>query len=291
MVDLPAASYSHPPVENLTIKTGGMDPSLIALMAGNKSGGGMFGGEGGLLPLLIGAFLFGGRGGLGGMFGGAGDAGGAAVAAQSLTTSKDIAAQLNTFQSWAQNNASALSTQLCTSSAAITAAVNALTPQMYQGFAAQAMQLCQASSAINQNISNGNFQIEKSLDAGFSASQLAECQTQNLVNTTACDVKLASQTNFALLSQQLAACCCENRLAIANQNALIERGNAFLSNQLNVQTCEIKGAITADGAATRALINDNTLNDLRTQLNDAKINASNSEQTNVLIAALGGHKT
>jgi hypothetical protein len=124
------------------------------------------------------------------------------------------------------------------------------------------------------------------------------CQTQNLINATSADSNFKNAQQFCDLAKQLAACCCENRLAIANQNALIERNTAAiqssaaahyaaLANQLNMQTCEIKSAISADGQATRALIQANETDRLRSELADAKVQISQSAQTNALIEALG----
>ena len=114
--------------------TTGVDPALAAMFSNRNDG--LMGG--GLLPLLIGAFLFSGRGGL---FGGNG-----AVAAEAVTSSKDVMAQLNTFQTWASTNAAQLAQgiagidkSICCSSAQIIQAVNALTPQMYQQFSQAAM--------------------------------------------------------------------------------------------------------------------------------------------------------
>jgi hypothetical protein len=282
-------------IPHITIKTpetkSGIDPG-VAMLLGSGSGfgssaGGMLGGGalgGGLIGLLIGAFLNGRNGGL---FGGAnGGYGSDAVAAASITTSKDVMAQLNTFQSWAANNSAQLAAgisgidkSICCSSAQIIAAVNALTPQMYQGFAAQAMQSCQQTAAINSNITNGNFTLEKTLDAGFAAASLGQCRTDNLVQATGCDVKTSSLMSFNQLAQQLAACCCENRLAVANQNALIERNTAAISNQLNLQTCELKQATAASTAAILEKLNQQDADALRSQLADAKTALSNCQQT------------
>ena len=57
------------------------------------------------------------------------------------------------------------------------------------------------------------------------------------------------------LSRQLADCCCENRLAVANLGAQMDR-----------QTCEITTAIKAEGEATRALMQANTIQQLRDQV-------------------------
>lgn len=292
-----------------TAPRGGTDPMLAAALA--RDGGGLFGGGGnGLMALLLGAFLFGGRNG--GFFGGGNSGvGGDALAAQSLVTPKDTNNQLAAFQAWAAANAQTLSTQLCTSSAAITSAVNALTPQMFQSFASQAQQMCSGFHNVVQEIGEAEGELQnhigdlrnatmagfantdKSLDAGFAAAALANCNTQNLINSTSCDVKFTTAQQFTALAQQLANCCCENRLAVANQNALIERSTAAiqtsaaanyaaLANQLNMQTCDIKQAILADGAATRALIQANETDRLREQLADAKTALSNCQQTGAI---------
>lgn len=54
------------------------------------------------------------------------------------------------------------------------------------------------------------------------------------------------------IQQQLASCCCENRLAAAN-----------LSAQMDRQTCDITTAIHAEGEQTRAMMQANTIQQLR----------------------------
>lgn len=58
------------------------------------------------------------------------------------------------------------------------------------------------------------------------------------------------------LQKQLSDCCCENRLAVANLGAQMDR-----------QTCEITTAIKAEGEATRAMMQANTIQQLRDQVN------------------------
>lgn len=58
------------------------------------------------------------------------------------------------------------------------------------------------------------------------------------------------------LQKQLSDCCCENRLAVANLGAQMDR-----------QTCEITSAIKAEGEATRAMMQADTIQRLRDQLN------------------------
>lgn len=303
-------------------KMPGVDPITAMFAAGNRNDG-LFGGSGGgLLPLLIGAFLFGGGRGMWGLGGGPAAGAGAfaaeSIAAQSLYTPKDTAAQLATFQSWAQTNAAALAQQCCTSSANIINAVNGVNDRMFAAFVAQAQaqtaqlnnmqatltaQGTSESNAINahlntmeDNLNNDIHDAEKAINAGFAAGQLAECQTQNLVNATTADSNFKNAQQFCALAKQLAECCCENRLAIANQNSLIERNTAAiqsqaaanyaaLANQLNLQTCEIKTAISADGQATRALIQANQLDALRGELADSKSAVRDAQ----LLAALKPH--
>ena len=62
------------------------------------------------------------------------------------------------------------------------------------------------------------------------------------------------------LSRPLGDCCCENRLAVANLGAQMDR-----------QTCDITTAIKAEGAATRALLQENTIQALRDQINDLRM--------------------
>lgn len=54
------------------------------------------------------------------------------------------------------------------------------------------------------------------------------------------------------IQRQIASCCCENRLATAN-----------LSAQMDRQTCDITTAIHAEGEQTRAMMQANTIQQLR----------------------------
>ena len=62
----------------------------------------------------------------------------------------------------------------------------------------------------------------------------------------------AITTEGRALQTQLANCCCENRLGIAN-----------LSAQMNQNTCDIVTAMHAEGEATRQLIQANEIQTLR----------------------------
>ena len=62
------------------------------------------------------------------------------------------------------------------------------------------------------------------------------------------------------IQQQIASCCCENRLATAN-----------LSAQMDRQTCDITTAIHAEGEQTRALMQANTIQQLRDKVNSLEL--------------------
>lgn len=59
-----------------------------------------------------------------------------------------------------------------------------------------------------------------------------------------------------------------------------------LDMKLQKNTCDITNAIHAEGEATRALINQNTMQELRDQLQAAQLQLGNLSQTNTLISAL-----
>ena len=98
-------------------------------------------------------------------------------------------------------------------------------------------------------VANQNFGIQKDLCQGFGAIQ------QGLAN----------------LGYQQQNCCCENLRAI---DAV--RADAYKN------TCEITNAIHAEGEATRALMTQNTIQELRDQLQAAQLQLGNMSQTNTL---------
>jgi hypothetical protein len=68
-------------------------------------------------------------------------------------------------------------------------------------------------------------------------------------------------------------------------NQIIAQGTAMAA-QMAACCCDIQRAIAADGDETRALINSINLQNLQTQLADAKSQISNFQQTQTLLSAL-----
>lgn len=77
------------------------------------------------------------------------------------------------------------------------------------------------------------------------------------------------------LSRQIADCCCTTN-----------RNIDALANQMSMDTCAIKEAIFRDGEATRALINANTMQELRDKLTAAEMALSNNVQTAAIEQAI-----
>lgn len=105
---------------------------------------------------------------------------------------------------------------------------------------------------FNQN-ANQNFAIQKDMCQGFNGVQAAIAQQ----------------------GYQSQMCCCET-----NRNIDAVR----YENAKN--TCDITSAIHAEGEATRALINSNTMQELRDQLQAAQLQLGQLSQTQTLIDQL-----
>ena len=118
------------------------------------------------------------------------------------------------------------------------------------GIASATYDLSNQINAVGQTIGQGlcstTYELSSKIDAGRYDQALATQQ----------------------LSRQISdSCCATNR----NIDAL--------ANQMTMDTCAIKEAIFRDGEATRALINANTMQELRDKLNSAEMALSNNAQT------------
>lgn len=95
--------------------------------------------------------------------------------------------------------------------------------------------------------------VDKSIMENRFASQQCCCETQKEILQNRYDAALQAQT----MQAQQAQCC-----------------------------CDVKTAIHAEGEATRALINANTMQELRDNLQAAQLQLGNLSQTNTLLAAI-----
>jgi len=240
---------------------------LPSQMGGSSDG--LLGG-GGLGALLIGALLFG--GGLGG-FGGRGQQGGWNDAAKT-----DVV--LNPAFQGIQQQVTALSNQVNQSSI-----LDTLT-DMNSG-------IIGSIAGVNDNLNGTTRDILAGQAAVLASQQANNFTTLNSINGLGRDV--TAQANQNALQQlnsfnQLNIAMFQGFGSLSTQqltatNQIIAQGTA-LSSQLAACCCDIQRAIAADGDETRALINAVNLQNLQTQLADAKSQISNFQQTQTLLSAL-----
>lgn len=102
-------------------------------------------------------------------------------------------------------------------------------------------------------------------DRNLSDIRTAQCNTDMLINNSNYNNLLQAKD----LSSQMASCCCENRLAIANQ-----------TNTLQAQ-------MTANTQAILDKMCQNEIQSLRDQLNLAEMASANAVQTQNILGSLG----
>lgn len=125
------------------------------------------------------------------------------------------------------------------------------------GIASLGFDLTNQINAVNQNLGQGLCATTYELSSKIDSSRY--------------DQALSAQQ----LSRQIADCCCTTN-----------RNIDALANQMSMDTCAIKEAIFRDGEQTRALINANTMQELRDKLSAAEMALSNSAQTNAIEQAI-----
>jgi hypothetical protein len=118
-------------------------------------------------------------------------------------------------------------------------------------------QLCNCCSDINSNIANGFYNT---------ANNLCNLRADLLLGNA------NTQRDVLMQTTQL-----ENQLGMTSLQGLA---------RLDSCCCDIKNAIREDGEQTRALITQNTIQDLRDRLTAAKDVISDREQTDTLLAKL-----
>lgn len=118
-------------------------------------------------------------------------------------------------------------------------------------------QLCNCCSDINSNISNGFYNT---------ATNLCNLRSDILMGNA------NTQRDILMQTTQL-----ENQLGMTSLQGLA---------RLDSCCCDIKNAIREDGEKTRALITQNTIQDLRDRLASAKDVISDREQTDTILSRL-----
>lgn len=125
-------------------------------------------------------------------------------------------------------------------------------------------QLCNCCSDINSNIANGFYNT---------ANNLCNLRSDVLENRYASALGFSNtQRDILMQTTQL-----ENQLGMTSLQGLA---------RLDSCCCDIKQAIREDGEQTRALITQNTIQDLRDRLTQAKDIISDREQTDNILSRL-----
>ncbi|MBR4178036.1 MAG: hypothetical protein IKR57_01650 [Bacilli bacterium] len=132
------------------------------------------------------------------------------------------------------------------------------------GFGNLSTQLCNCCADINSNVANGFYNTANSI-CGV-RSDILENRYANAIGDA------NTQRDILMQTTQL-----ENQLGMTSLQGLAK---------LDSCCCDIKQAIREDGEATRALITQNTIQDLRDRLNAAKDVISDREQTDTLLSRL-----
>lgn len=154
--------------------------------------------------------------------------------------------------------------------------------------------MCQGFSGLNQSIFEASAGLSRDMGTGFNAVANTIVNGNNQINSNLCSgfanaiatINANGATNrydtmngFNQTQRSIDACCCNTQTALANGF-----GNLALENCQN--TGRITNAIAADGIATRSLINQNYINDLQTQLCDAKAKIGSLESQQFTQTAL-----
>ena len=142
---------------------------------------------------------------------------------------------------------------------------------------------------VNSNISNANFTTLSSInglgrDITASQNQAALQQLNSFNNLTT--TTLQGFNSSAMQVQNATNQIISQGTAAAATNA----ANFYeISKEMAKCCCEIKGIVSAEGSATRALINDLNVQNLRDQLTAANNKVSNNDQNQYLLSTIIGH--
>lgn len=265
----------------MSITSSELTPADLSCICGNKNNDGLFGGDGlyAIIVLFILMGMMGGYGGFGGFGGGFNN-----VAADGMAMypwMNQLQATQQGFTEQQTNNA-----------------ISNLSNAVTSGFGDTALGI----AGINQNICASSNGITAAINNGFSQAEVANNARQMANMQQGFNTQTAITSGLNDLSGQFANCCCENRLAsadlkytiateacadraavndgirdvVANQTA----NTQSLLNTINSGIQSIQDKLCAQELEAEKRENDN----LRTQLNLANLQASQTAQTSRILA-------
>ena len=162
-----------------------------------------------------------------------------------------------------------------------------------QNAAALQNSLCNGFNSVNTSINNGVFGLQSNLNAGFNGVQSSLCNGFNGINTA------IANTNYAIKD-----CCCENRQATMQTNYNNQAGFNAVTTAIASNACDIERGqddikylmaqnqnqtiVSIDKLGDRLIdyMNQKEMDELRTELQNAKFQISQSAQTEQLLNQL-----
>jgi len=148
------------------------------------------------------------------------------------------------------------------------------------GIANSAYENIRIADGVNQNVLTGFGKVSTEICEGLHSATLFNANGFNsLLNTTNSGFN-ALNNEICNLGHEMQMCCCTT-----NRNI----DSVKFENAQN--TCAITNAIHSEGEQTRALINANTMQDLRDRLATAEGAISNNMQTTQILNSLGKFHT
>ena len=162
-----------------------------------------------------------------------------------------------------------------------------------QNTAALQNSLCNGFNNVNTSINNGVFGLQSNLNAGFNGVQSSLCNGFNGINTA------IANTNYAIKD-----CCCENRQATMQTNYNNQAGFNAVTTAIATNACDIERGqddikylmaqnqsqtmVSIDKLGDRLIdyMNQKEMDELRTELQNAKFQISQSAQTELLLNSL-----
>ena len=253
------------------------DTTMIPFDAGHD---GLEAGLGGAVGAFLGSWFMNGWGGGGwGGWGGRGFGPGYGDSAAGVVAASDRAVADSVIMdslSHVSDQVSGVNTAILSSQAQQNSAMcqgfSGVNNSVFQSAAGLSRDMGTGFNAISRDVTSGNAGINQNLCSGFANTIAA-------LNANGAAARYDTMSGFNQTQRAIDACCCNTQTALANGF-----GHLALENCQN--TGAITGAILADGGQTRALINQNYINELQTKLCDAKAKIGSLENQQFTQTAL-----
>lgn len=238
---------------------------VAPMYGGNNGGFGGWGGDNGWWIILLFLFALGGWGnGFGGGYGG----GGSIPYIMNSTTNADV--------------------QRGFDQQSVMFGINGL----QSGISGLSTQLCNSTADIQQSLCNGFAGVNATVNSGFANAETAANSRQMANMNQMFGAQTAMMQGFNGVQSQLADCCCENRLGIADLKYTVATENCADRTQSMQNTRDIIDAqnrgtqaiidklcqLELDGVKAQVEAKNDRISELQTQLNMATLRESQTAQ-------------